>query len=295
VYLSENIKYLRGTLNLNQAEFGKLFDLTRDNIASYERGSFPRIDVLNKIVEHFHISLDDIVNLNISEVGLENIQRLRKNETHIKKEDKTVHLNEPENVHLITEPTPKTYTKKVDIVVSTQDTTGNATVPMINHQAAANYLTGYQSQEYFEELEPLTLPSYMMRSGQHYALQVLGNSMESTLHDGDWLVCRLLEPSEYEYMQDGLIYVIVCVNRGIQVKRIKNRLKNHGNPFIRCRSDNRAHAPYNVYPQDIVQIWIVEWQLTAYMPNREEMIYNKLDAMQERIEDLEIEMRARKK
>ena len=65
--LSENLLYLRESLNLKQSEFGQLFDLSRDNIASYERGTEPKIYTLLKIVNHFHISIEDILTENLSE------------------------------------------------------------------------------------------------------------------------------------------------------------------------------------------------------------------------------------
>lgn len=66
-YLAENIKHLRASINLNQEPFGELFGLSRDNIASYERGTEPKLTTLVKIVNYFHISLDDIVNVKLSE------------------------------------------------------------------------------------------------------------------------------------------------------------------------------------------------------------------------------------
>ncbi len=43
---------------------------------------------------------------------------------------------------------PPQKTREV-VVVATQDTAGNTTVPLINHKAAATFVAGYQSQEWF--------------------------------------------------------------------------------------------------------------------------------------------------
>lgn len=151
------------------------------------------------------------------------------------------------------------------IVVATQDPQGNVTVPLINHKAAANYLAGYQSQEWFEEQDNILLPSFMLKNGICYALQVNGDSMEPTLSEDDWVICRLLDGSEYRNIVDGGVYVIVSEQKGIQIKRIKNRLHQYG--FIKCISDNPKHEPYEISNGELLQIWKVEWHLRSYLPD----------------------------
>ncbi len=150
------------------------------------------------------------------------------------------------------------------IVVATQDTKGNTTVPLINQKAAANYLAGYQSQEWFEEQENILLPSFMLKNGICYALQVSGDSMEPTLSEDDWVICRLLEPSDYSNITDGNVYVLVSEQKGIQIKRVKNRLHQYGH--IRCISDNPKHTTYELEENELLQIWKVEWHLRSYLP-----------------------------
>jgi phage repressor protein C with HTH and peptisase S24 domain len=178
----------------------------------------------------------------------------------------------------------RTSPEAVQVVVATQDTHGNATIPMINRKAAANYLSGFQSQEFFEELDPIVLPNYMLKPGQHFLLQVTGDSMETTFHDGDWVLCRYVERPQWFNIRDFDCYVLVSQDRGMQLKRIKNRLQEHG--FIRCRSDNRAHTPFNLAYEEIVEIWHVEWKLSAYFPNLNEDLYKKMAFLEEDIQDL---------
>ncbi len=175
-------------------------------------------------------------------------------------------------------------TNSDQIVVATQDTYGNATIPMINRKAAANYLSGFQSQEFFEELDPVILPNHMLKPGQHFLLQVTGDSMETTFHDGDWVLCRYVERAQWLNLRDFDCYVLVSQDRGMQLKRIKNRLKEHG--FIRCRSDNRTHSPFNLAYEEIVEVWHVEWKLSAYFPNLNEDLYRKMSFVEEEIQDL---------
>ncbi|WP_211240580.1 S24 family peptidase [Adhaeribacter aquaticus] len=171
-----------------------------------------------------------------------------------------------------------------EVIIITPDTSDSVMVPMIDMKAAANYLSGYQSSGYYNSLGHTTLPGYMARGGTHYWLQVKGDSMETTLFEGDWLLCEQIPKDQWETAEDFNIYVVVSKDRGVQVKRIKNRLRSKG--FLRCRSDNRAHKPYSVVHDDVLGLWKVKWYLSNYMPNRNEDLFNKVDTVEENIEDL---------
>jgi len=171
------------------------------------------------------------------------------------------------------------------VVVVTPDVAGNRTVPIVNRKAAASYLTGYQTQEYFEELDVITLPPYLLRgSGQGLVIQAVNDSMEDTIFEGDYLICRLIERGQWADLNDFTVCVVVTDSRGVQVKRIKNRLQRDG--LLRLSSDNRRHPSFNVFADDIHQIWQVVFLLTANMPNRADTLYRKLDALEDTTTDL---------
>ncbi|MDR0606555.1 MAG: helix-turn-helix transcriptional regulator [Bacteroidales bacterium] len=68
-YISLNIAYLVRKKNLGNDEFGRLFDLNRGSIASYiDAKAQPKIATLQKISEYFDISIDDLINKDISKV-----------------------------------------------------------------------------------------------------------------------------------------------------------------------------------------------------------------------------------
>jgi SOS-response transcriptional repressor LexA len=171
------------------------------------------------------------------------------------------------------------------ILVVTPDVAGNRTVPIVNRKAAANYLTGYQTQEYFEELDALTLPAYLLRGGgEGLVIQVVNDSMEDTIFEGDYLICRLIERGQWHEINDFTVCVVVTDSRGVQVKRIKNRLQRDG--LLRLSSDNRRYPSFNVFPDDIHQIWQVAFLLTANLPNRGDTLYRKLDSLEDTTTDL---------
>lgn len=66
-HIAANIRFLRASLKLSQSAFADLFEVSRDNIASYERGSEPRISFLSLIVDYFHISYEDFIHREIDQ------------------------------------------------------------------------------------------------------------------------------------------------------------------------------------------------------------------------------------
>lgn len=62
-YIGLNIKYLCESNFLSQDEFGAKFGLKKSVTGTYVRGiSHPKVEVMQKICEEFHITLDELVN-----------------------------------------------------------------------------------------------------------------------------------------------------------------------------------------------------------------------------------------
>ena len=66
-HITDNIKFLRAHTGLSQDKFGALFSVSRDNVASYERGSVPNFDTISAIVSYFHMSYDDFISSPLTE------------------------------------------------------------------------------------------------------------------------------------------------------------------------------------------------------------------------------------
>ncbi len=66
-FLSGNLKLLRESVHESQESFARILGITRDNVASYERGSKPDLPLIIRIVKYFHISLEDFITKNLKE------------------------------------------------------------------------------------------------------------------------------------------------------------------------------------------------------------------------------------
>jgi len=66
-YLPVNFVYLVKKMGLSQDEFGSTFGLNRGNMGQYIREvSVPKLETLQRIAQHFEITLDELVNTDLS-------------------------------------------------------------------------------------------------------------------------------------------------------------------------------------------------------------------------------------
>ena len=174
---------------------------------------------------------------------------------------------------------------RTEFIVATQDTSGNPTYSVINHKAAANYLNGYQSQEFYESLGVVTLPRVLVGSQkQGVFFQIEGDSMTPKFQHGDWVACTLLDRSEWHTVHDLDCYVVVSTTYGIQFKRVKNRLTSLG--FLRCKSDNRRHRAYNIEQENLLQLFRFVLHVSPDASNPEDALYQKVDHLEDTTTDL---------
>lgn len=159
-------------------------------------------------------------------------------------------------------------------------------IPVIDIKAAANYNTGYTVDGYIETLDKVLLPTSMIGQKKHFLFQNKGESMHPTIYDSDYVFASFIERSEWSHIPDNFIYVIVTNSRGINIKRIKKSSKDK-KFFFRCKSDNRSHPAFTAELEDIIEIWKVACKLSFNLPNENENLYNKVDILEERLEQIE--------
>lgn len=159
-------------------------------------------------------------------------------------------------------------------------------IPIYDISAAAG--GGAYNSDHVEQLDTIKLPAKLLHRGSSYeSIMVRGQSMTPTLQDGSYVICRVLNRSEWSGIRDGYVYVIVNREGETFIKRVKNRLKQHG--FIVLTSDNPDKATYpnfQLEEQEIHRICFVEWYLSPKMPNIHDTYYNRLQEMSDDIDDL---------
>lgn len=228
-YIKLNIKYLRDSVNLTQGAFGEVFGYTRDNIASYERGSDPKIDLIQKIVNYFHISLEDFINRDLSkQIDVEN-----DNEDSKENHDAISPTNE--------------------FVLRTDVRQGIQKVPLYNFQAAASLVTLFEGHQNI--IDYISIPNLPKSDG---AIYVTGDSMYPLLKAGDIAIYRKINnmAEGIRYGEMHIVSAIIDDDLTTVVKFVKKSDK--GEEWVCLVSQNLHHAPMDILMNRIQAIALVK-------------------------------------
>jgi transcriptional regulator with XRE-family HTH domain len=115
-------------------------------------------------------------------------------------------------------------------------------------KAAAGYLSGYNDEEFIEELNTFTLP--MLGAGSYRAFEITGDSM-LPVESGAVIVCHKV--NDWEDIKNNQSYIVLTKKEGIVFKRVlkSNRNKNK----LTLVSDNPQYEPYPVPLEEVLEMW----------------------------------------
>lgn len=186
---SDNIKYLRGKKSLTQLRVADDLFITRARLLKYEDGtSQPPIELLKKISNYYHISIDLMVSADLRKIQLDDLLMLDDNRI---------------------------------LLPITVDKQGENFIEIIPHKAKAGYMSGYSDPEFIENLQQISLP--FLRNGKFRAFPVEGDSMPPH-KEGSFIVGRYVE--KLGDVMDGKTYILLTRNDGIVYKRLDKNGKN---------------------------------------------------------------------
>ena len=159
-------------------------------------------------------------------------------------------------------------------------------VPIVDISVAAG--SGYANTDYIEEVDSIAMPSSMIKDGKRYlCVRVKGHSMIPSIQDGGYLVIRQIERADWDGIRDNYVYVLSDREGRSYVKRLKNRLRQHG--FVVCMSDNADKMNYpnfNLYEEELNTVWYAEWYFSAKIPNIQETYFRKQAELEDRVDEL---------
>jgi phage repressor protein C with HTH and peptisase S24 domain len=172
-----------------------------------------------------------------------------------------VYLFTGEGSMFLTEEDHKSF-RVLTIVTNSQNDERIVHVPV---PAQAGYASEMIDTTFVQDLPTFSLPDYKYKVGTHRSFDVAGDSMESTLFEGDKVVCSYLEPTLWENsIKDNYVYVVVT--RGdIVVKRVFNKIKEE--KCLSLHSDNEAYDAYTVNLSDIREVWYVRAKISPFLPS----------------------------
>ncbi|MFD2034804.1 XRE family transcriptional regulator [Belliella marina] len=225
--LSKNLKHLRTSQNLTQAELSEKLGVQRTMISAYEDGrSEPKLTALTVMAELFNVSMDELLYHDIEEKGRKAVQNKA--------------------------------TKILTIAVDADD---RESITMVGQKASAGYLNGFADPEYMESLPQFRLPN--LASNQTYrAFEIAGDSM-LPLVPGTLIVGGYVE--QLKDIKSGKTYILVTATEGVVYKRVFNYLAENGKLFL--VSDNEHYKPYEIKGEDIMEVWEAKAFISTDFPN----------------------------
>lgn len=166
-----------------------------------------------------------------------------------------------------------------------------ASIPMVDISVAAG-CTGYDNPDYIEIVDSIIMPASMIKhNAQYFCVRVKGESMAPTILDSSYVIVRLIERQDWADLSEQHVYVVSDREGRAYLKRLKNRLREHG--FITCMSDNPDKANYpnfNLQEDEINTILHAEWYFSAKMPNIHDTYYKKVSELEDKYDVLEIQI-----
>jgi len=169
------------------------------------------------------------------------------------------------------------------IVTNGQDDERIVHVPV---PAQAGYAGQMTDPTFIQDLPTYSLPDYKYKVGTHRSFDVAGDSMETTLFEGDKVICSYLEPTLWgSSIKDNYVYVVVT--RGdVLVKRVTNFLKKEKQ--LELISDNTFYEPFRVELGDVREIWYVRAKLSPFLPspqNIKNLLHTEIQELQSTIKN----------
>lgn len=233
VNLNENMRSLRKRLKLTQDQFAAKLEIKRSLLGAYEEGrAEPKLELLQKIAEVFHVSVDDLIGKDLTVAGSE------------------------------VAPTASFQRPSREMLVVTADLQGRDNIELVPIKAAAGYLNGYADAEYVKELPKFQLP--ILKQGTYRAFEINGDSMLPLL-PGTIVIGEHIE--NIKDIKSGKTYILVSQREGVVYKRVFNYLEESGKLFL--VSDNRHYSPYQLDGHEVMEAWAAKAYISVQFPDVE--------------------------
>lgn len=228
--VNKNLKFLRVQGGMTQKQLAEKLGLKQAAVGAYEEErSTPPVNCLMEISKIFGVSLDHLINSDLSRVP--------------EKDWKS-----------------KSASKGKEVLAITVDANGKENVELVPHKAFAGYMAGFQDPEFVRDLPKVSLPM-LPRNRTHRAFEIKGDSM-LPIQPGTVIFGEYVE--DVDAIKNGKLYILVTKQDGIVFKRVFNFADQQGKLLL--VSDNRTFEPYSVNTEDILEIWAAKAYYSTQFP-----------------------------
>lgn len=231
--VNKNLKFLRVQGGFTQKQLAEKLGLKQAAVGAYEEErSTPPVSCLMEISKIFSVSLDHLINSDLSTVS--------------QKEWKS-----------------KAPGRGKEVLAITVDANNRENVEFVPQKAYAGYTAGFQDPEFVKDLPKMSLP-LLPKNKTHRAFEIKGDSMLPIL-PGSVIFGEYVE--SVESIKNGKLYILVTRQDGIVFKRIFSFADQKGKLLL--VSDNRSYEPYSISAEDVLEVWAAKAYFSNQFPEIE--------------------------
>lgn len=226
MYFSSNFKFLRNRKKRSQEELAAGLGIKRSSVNNYENAyALPGIDMLPAMSKYFGISIDYLINEDLSVISESKLRELELgHDAYIKG-------------------------TKLRILATTVDSSNNENIELVHHKVRAGYTAGYNDPEFISSLPTFQLP-FLSKERKYRTFQITGDSM-LPIPDKAFVTAQFLE--NWNEIKDGHAYVLLTQDDGIVFKVAYNHIKSKKQLLL--KSLNFVYEPYEINIGDIKEVW----------------------------------------
>lgn len=230
--VNRNLRFLRSREGNTQREFAERLEIKQSTLGAYEEGrATPPLNVLSDVARLFKVSLDNLINADLSTVAEKSWRVSGK--------------------------------QKREVLAITVDSHDRENVELVTQKASAGYLSGFQDPEFVRDLPKISMP-VLPRNRTYRAFEIQGDSM-LPVQPGSIIFAEYVE--DIAAIRNGKLYILVTRNDGIVFKRVFNFADQESRLLL--VSDNRMYEPYGIDLADILEIWTAKAFFSNQFPDGE--------------------------
>jgi transcriptional regulator with XRE-family HTH domain len=280
--LSENLKVLRVSSGLKQAEIAEIVGLNEKTWSSYERAvTEPNIEVLLKMANAFGVIVDTLVSRDVSLIAKSltgNAHLIRARVTNKMQDESASKPASNPASNQVKESFTHPYSTMPLVV--TVDSNNEENVVFVPYKARAGYMAGHSDPKYIATLPTYRIPG--LNNGSYRIFELDGHSMVPTFHDRDLLFTKYVE--SFDQIRDDRVHVVITKNREFAAKRLINRASTDGKLIL--NSDNQRYPdeypPIIIDADQVAEIWYGTRFMSSQM-RRPGEVYSRLTDLETKV------------
>jgi len=252
LFWAENLKYLRNRRKQSQDELAALLGMTRAKLSAHENGMSknPPLEDLVRIADHFRISVDALVKIDLARLG----------------ELKLRELEAGNDVYI--------SGGRIRVLSITVNADNKEHIEYVPHKAKAGYAAGYNDPDFIAQLPKFTLP-HLPANRTFRMFPTEGDSMLPIPEN-----CLVIT----EYMQDWTLLrntPCIVVLKSEQTFLFKMVTLLDTRQAFLLHSLNAAYTDQIVPVADVLEVWRYHSHITDIIPAADNTLEQILYYVQE--------------